>query len=279
MNWHAGWVRKRGQLNTAFQDRYFVLADGVLRNYKTKEDFDKKHAEQSHLPCRGMTVSTSKSDGVRDFQFVLTPESTVEGGLKDSVNPHEVVISVDTAESRNIWISKLREAAELYKDLEDVSATVANSRGGGVAGGHDEDAASVSSEDSAGSEGRLAQRIKVPPLSSHGTSVKQRKHVSEWLKQTPDSNPIYRCLGISRSGNHTMGASANLSLCVCVCVCVCVRIHIDIHICRSGNHTMGASAVIHPMSSFNMYMQLTSSFLVLYTGVSTPAVLAFQVHF
>ncbi|MGB1604712.1 MAG: hypothetical protein ACPIOQ_68910, partial [Promethearchaeia archaeon] len=57
MNWHAGWVRKRGQLNTAFQDRYFVLADGVLRNYKTKEDFDKKHAEQSHLPCRGMTVS------------------------------------------------------------------------------------------------------------------------------------------------------------------------------------------------------------------------------
>ena len=42
---------------------------------------------------------------------------------------------------------------------------------------------------------------------------------------------------------------------------------------------MGASAVIHPMSSFNMYMQLTSSFLVLYTGVSTPAVLAFQVHF
>ena len=245
MNWHAGWVRKRGQLNTAFQDRYFVLADGVLRNYKTKEDFDKKHAEQSHLPCRGMTVSTSKSDGVRDFQFVLTPESTVEGGLKDSVNPHEVVISVDTAESRNIWISKLREVAGLYKDLEDVSATVANGRGGGVAGGHDEDAASVSSEDSAGSEGRLAQRIKVPPLSSHGTSVKQRKHVSEWLKQTPDSNPIYRCLGIS----------------------------------RSGNHTMGASAVIHPMSSFNMYMQLTSSFLVLYTGVSTPAVLAFQVHF
>lgn len=58
---HEGPVRKRGQLNTAFKSRYFVLSEGLLRYYKTKHDYMAKRAEQGTLSCHNMRVE--KQDG------------------------------------------------------------------------------------------------------------------------------------------------------------------------------------------------------------------------
>ena len=58
---HEGPVRKRGQVNTAFKSRYFVLSEGLLRYYKTKHDYMAKRAEQGTLSCHNMQVE--KLDG------------------------------------------------------------------------------------------------------------------------------------------------------------------------------------------------------------------------
>ena len=41
-------------------------------------------------------------------------------------------------------------------------------------------------------------------------------------------------------------------------------------------HGVGSSSLVHPMSSFNHWLQLVSAIFVLYTGLVTPAVLAFE---
>lgn len=43
-----------------------------------------------------------------------------------------------------------------------------------------------------------------------------------------------------------------------------------------GQGSAGTSKLIHPMSSLNLNVQLASAFCVIYTGVVTPAVLAFE---
>ena len=52
-----GLVRKRGRLNTAFAERFFVLSEGELKYYKTQDAFETRpFSVAGALDCRGMHV-------------------------------------------------------------------------------------------------------------------------------------------------------------------------------------------------------------------------------
>ena len=53
-----GWVWKRGHLNTAFRQRYFVLSDGVLRYYLDKDHYYGSRPPQGTLNCAGLSVES-----------------------------------------------------------------------------------------------------------------------------------------------------------------------------------------------------------------------------
>ena len=117
---HEGPVRKRGQLNTAFASRYFVLSAGVLRYYKTKEAAkDRKTEPQGTLQCRllrvekliswswrghfvdmsaghlSLNVKRLISTAFDDTQLVITPEVLAMGprgdGYFDEIIPFKDV--------------------------------------------------------------------------------------------------------------------------------------------------------------------------------------------
>jgi len=62
---HEGFVRKRGQINTAFKERYFVLSHGRLRYYKRKAPasdmptymFEQCTSPKGELLCSGLTAA------------------------------------------------------------------------------------------------------------------------------------------------------------------------------------------------------------------------------
>ena len=58
-------------------------------------------------------------------------------------------------------------------------------------------------------------------LGSHANALSERTHLVAWMNRSPEKNPIYRFMGISK-----------------------------------GVNGLGGSKFIHPMSSFNMYMQV-----------------------
>jgi len=64
------------------------------------------------------------------------------------------------------------------------------------------------------------QLLQIPPVSS-SASLSERTHLVAWMNRSPEKNPIYRFMGISK-----------------------------------GVNGLGGSKFIHPMSSFNMYMQV-----------------------
>jgi len=82
---------------------------------------------------------------------------------------------------------------------------------------------------------------QVPPVSS-GAAIQQQKHMQAWVNQEQPKNPILRFLGIQ----------------------------------KKDERGEGGSSLIHPMSPFNIYIQMASCLLVVYSGVETPWVLAFQ---
>ena len=109
---HEGLVRKRGQLNTAFEERYFILSDGKLKNYQKRSVLlDEPHLTQSNsmilrglMHCSGMIVQALPDEG-EGFEFMIT----LREGHHDG---RHVVCCVDTEDERNVWVQKLRSAAE-----------------------------------------------------------------------------------------------------------------------------------------------------------------------
>jgi hypothetical protein len=95
---HEGVVHKRGQVNNAFQKRYFVLSAGVLRYYKSYEDYNTQAPEKGSLQCKGMSVYFDRHH--TGFEFILTDA----GGKR-------VVCKVDTHGDREVWVDKLKAAA------------------------------------------------------------------------------------------------------------------------------------------------------------------------
>ena len=55
-----GYVKKRGQNNTAFKRRFFVLKDEWLRYYETQDAFESKQADKGQLSCVGMYTRKDK---------------------------------------------------------------------------------------------------------------------------------------------------------------------------------------------------------------------------
>jgi hypothetical protein len=222
---YEGLVRKRGQLNDTFRERYFVLSEGVVSNYKSKKAFEGGNAAQSSMICHGMkVVNVSHGDDKTGFEFTLV-----------DADGRQVTCSVSSKTERNIWIEKLSQAA----------ASVANESNLSVDDNEDEDAdAEVESFASDDDEYDPLDdiQVKVPAVSGQSISMQNQRAVQDWLNRKPERNPIYRFMGIS----------------------------------RAEQKHMGASRVIHPLSHLNLSVQMLSCVLVIYTGIETPAVLAFK---
>ena len=110
---HEGVVRKRGKLNTAFEERYFILSDGKLKNYQKKPVLlDEPHLQsgshsmilRSLMYCSGMTVQALPDQG-EGFEFMIT----LREGHHDG---RHVVCSVNSDHERDTWMKKLRAATE-----------------------------------------------------------------------------------------------------------------------------------------------------------------------
>ena len=72
---HRGFVRKRGQINTAFQNRYFVLCDGMIKYYKTWQDFQDGKKEQGALLCENLSVDIKSSTKLKRPQSQISRRS------------------------------------------------------------------------------------------------------------------------------------------------------------------------------------------------------------
>ena len=83
---HAGPVRKRGHINTAFANRYMVLADGKLEWYKKEQDSRTGLQPLGVITCSGIEVcvhDSGKASGrsypsVRDFRVLGSFEEGAE---------------------------------------------------------------------------------------------------------------------------------------------------------------------------------------------------------
>jgi hypothetical protein len=110
---HEGWVRKRGQVNKAFKERYFVLTTGVLKYYLSHEDYVAQRPEQNSLDCLGLRVEAppggegSKADDgedVCDTKKELTFVLTSAGGKR-------VVCQVGSGNECKEWVRHVKAAA------------------------------------------------------------------------------------------------------------------------------------------------------------------------
>jgi len=128
---HMGLVRKKGRLNTAFAERFFVLSEGELKYYKTQDAFETRpFSVAGAFDCRGMHVEICL-DPARTMPE--GPSGTVENLLHQrylarantgkapteapqyfftfNVADREMVCSVGSAEERQAWVEKVRAAA------------------------------------------------------------------------------------------------------------------------------------------------------------------------
>ena len=68
----SGWVKKRGQLNSAFKNRFFVLdASGLVSYYSREEDFNERQAPNGSFSCQGLEVDGASGHTTDGFLFTL----------------------------------------------------------------------------------------------------------------------------------------------------------------------------------------------------------------
>ena len=92
-----GYVRKRGQLNPVFKERYFVLEGHTLQYFKTKQMFTRNQAPQGTLDCRGLVVAADPSNDTVDvFNFII-----------ETANGTRIECACDSSQARHTRGSRL----------------------------------------------------------------------------------------------------------------------------------------------------------------------------
>ena len=92
----SGWLHKKGETNTAFKHRFFVLARGLLSYYEDEQASNAK----GELNILGATCEVAKACTAGRFRFeVCVREKGVEGRV--------YVLEASDVESREQWISAL----------------------------------------------------------------------------------------------------------------------------------------------------------------------------
>ena len=101
-----GYVRKRGQINSAWKTRFFVLQeDGTCSYYATEAAFEQQKEKKGAFACRGARlVANAGSDDKNGFLFNVH----LDGGSTDN---RVVECAVDTAASRDAWVMSLSAAS------------------------------------------------------------------------------------------------------------------------------------------------------------------------
>ena len=75
---HKGMMRKRGRINSAYQDRFFVLADGTLTYYDSERAYAKGCRAKGSMNVSAANLRSQQvADGARrEFEWVLHDEVT-----------------------------------------------------------------------------------------------------------------------------------------------------------------------------------------------------------
>ena len=97
---HMGIVWKRGQINTAFRRRYFVLDKGVLRYYRDQRSFSNNTKWLGGLSCENMTVDEDLGRFQDRFLFTVT-----DG------RGRKLHCACETLEQRQTWCLYIRNVA------------------------------------------------------------------------------------------------------------------------------------------------------------------------
>jgi hypothetical protein len=94
-----GYVRKRGQLNPVFKERYFVLEGHTLKYFKTKQTFARNQSPQGTLDCHGLVVAADPSNDTVDvFNFII-----------ETANGTRIECACDSSQARHTWLQALGE--------------------------------------------------------------------------------------------------------------------------------------------------------------------------
>jgi hypothetical protein len=97
-----GAVRKRGQLNTAYKQRWFVLfTDGTLKYFKDQKTYEHNQPCSGTVECQGLAVYASKEIDIgTHFGFTLM-----------DATQKQIQCSCESAQARDMWVEAIRWAA------------------------------------------------------------------------------------------------------------------------------------------------------------------------
>jgi len=105
---YEGEVGKRGQLNRAFQPRYFVIQDEAVAYYKDQLVFASGLKPQGVIACKDLKVkAASGKDGFEGFAFILSSHHSGK----------QIICSVPTPRERASWVSQLQAASTRALDM------------------------------------------------------------------------------------------------------------------------------------------------------------------
>jgi hypothetical protein len=104
-----GKVKKRGQLNTAYKERFFVLKDEVLEYYEDKKAYltKKRGGLKGSVSTKNITVTPATLEGVQEsngaYHFTLATEAgkTIE-------------CTCESKAERDLWVHELQEGQRIF---------------------------------------------------------------------------------------------------------------------------------------------------------------------
>jgi hypothetical protein len=110
-------VKKRGQLNTAFKQRYFVLKDEMLKYYEDKKAYltNKRGGLKGSTSTKNITVTPATPKGLKlskdGYHFTVTT-GTMQALDQKKLYKHGKVIecACESVVERDMWVHKLQES-------------------------------------------------------------------------------------------------------------------------------------------------------------------------
>jgi CRP-like cAMP-binding protein len=114
---HMGVVKKRGQINTAFKTRYFVLSDARLEYYEDEKTYlvaktsGLKGGLKGSVPTRNVKIMSGA--GKTDEGYHFTIEDTSRGIL--------IECACEEFESRDAWVQKIEASHDATVQCEKIN--------------------------------------------------------------------------------------------------------------------------------------------------------------
>ena len=121
-----GQVKKKGQVNSTFKNRFFVLSDnGILAYYASEADFTSQLKPKGEFSCRGLTLTEDAGHSKIGFLFTIF--------VADASSTYRVDKSVECAcqtdAQRRAWLQALSNEANRIAHADHAEARKEAARG------------------------------------------------------------------------------------------------------------------------------------------------------